>query len=155
MWEAIGAIGGLAGALALALEAQGRLTRRQISHLPAEVRPVLMRVIDVCGQVTTRPRDRAWVEERVKPLQDQLEPICSHLASGNKAGSISRRSRDSDILNALNGKLGLMKSAAYDPDYPRDPAQAAVGASSHQDAASQALSLASAMLNRIDKHGQG
>jgi hypothetical protein len=48
---------------------------RRERSLPAELRPLLLRVQKIAADVISSPRDHEWAAENVRPLRDELGPV--------------------------------------------------------------------------------
>jgi hypothetical protein len=103
----IGGIGGLAGFLALFMQRNDTKARKS-SHLPPELRPLLLEIAVVCGQVQSKPRDREWVEKYVTPLVDRYSPLADLVIVANK--------NDGGTFALLEANLNAVGSAQTSVD---------------------------------------
>lgn len=136
----IGGIGGLAGFLALFMQRNDAKARKRVAHLPPELRPLLLEIAAVCGQVQSRPRDREWVEEHVTPLVERYRPLADLVIAANK--------NDGGTFALLGANLEAV--CVYTASEYQSPAEVAHYATKQTNSARGAIETAHTLLRKFE-----
>lgn len=139
----IGSVGGLAGLFAYRDQRAERRRREATAHLPPELRPLLIDLVETLGQVERSPRSREWTEQHVEPQRARLEPLMAI------TGTADDLRRSNGRLTLLHATLHGVRSCAFDGALEKPPANIATDAVEQRRLATEGIATARGLLREM------